>query len=422
MTREDVISYIEGRKRELVEFCCSLIRIPSENPPGDVSSVAAAIEEWLEARGFSVDKHEPERGRVNLVAKIGAGKPVLVLDGHMDVVPAGDPSKWSFDPYCGEVRGGRILGRGSADVKGGLTSLIFAFDALSRIEEELSGTLVLAAVADEETGGSLGTGWLLERGILECDACLVAEPSGTAAAFLGEKGFCWLEVRARGAPAHASLPMLGENAIEKAARVIPVLKRVESMEVDVPEELEDVIASSGEVYAEMARERGASREAIEALAKVAGMYTVNIGIVRGGTKINVVPESCALQVDIRIPPGGSLKSVREIVRELLDRAGLKGLEVEFLAGSEPSYTPPKERICESLLESIRDVLKTEGRLLCITGFTDARFFRARGIPAVVYGPGELGAAHAYDEHVRIEDVVRATQVIACTALDYLTRQ
>lgn len=196
-----------------------MVRIPSVNLPGDMDDIASYIRSWMEKRGFIVETYEPRKGRISLVTEIGEEKrPTLILNGHMDVVPTGDLKRWKFPPYSGDIREGKILGRGATDMKGGLTSIIAAFTAISNVVEKLPGKLILTAVPDEETGGEHGSSWLVKTGKVQGEACLIGEPSGIHGSFIGEKGLCWLRLESRGIPAHGSLPMLGENAIEKLAR------------------------------------------------------------------------------------------------------------------------------------------------------------------------------------------------------------
>ena len=162
--RERVFEDFRGD--EVVELASKLIKIPSVNPPGDTSEIAAFVKDYLEEEGVAVELCEPAEKRVNLIAEIGERESdrVLVLNGHLDVVPIGDRSRWSFDPFSGEVRDGYLLGRGASDMKGGLAGIIYAFKRLVKFEDQLRGRLKLVCVADEETGGTCGASYLVENG------------------------------------------------------------------------------------------------------------------------------------------------------------------------------------------------------------------------------------------------------------------
>ena len=418
-SKEKVQRLIDERREEILQLCSDMVRIPSENPPGDMGEMASFLRGFLEERGFAVEAYEPEKGRINLVARIGAGEPTLILNGHMDVVPAGDRERWDFPPYCGELREGKILGRGATDMKGGLTSLIAAFVAVSQAVGDLPGTLVLTIVPDEETGGEYGSRWLVETGKVRGEACLIGEPTSMVGSFVGEKGICWLRLSARGVPAHGSLPMLGENAIEKLAAAFPILHTIEREEVEIPEDVREIVEASKALYRGMLADRGLADEAkLEAVAGALDHSTVNIGVIKGGSKVNIVPESCSADVDVRVPVGTTPAKVRDRVVELLRERGLADIECELVSYSNPNYTSPSERIYTLLSRNAKDVLGIDLKPLFVTGATDGRFFRLGGIPAINYGPGELALAHAYNEYVRAEDVIRAAKVIAGTIVDF----
>ena len=274
-----------------------------------------------------------------------------------------------------------------------------------------------------ETGGEHGARWLVEQGLLRGDACLMAEPSTIHASVVAEKGICWLKVRAPGRPAHGSLPMLGENAIEKAARAMEVLKGLEDLEVQVPEELAAVVESSRELFKSLApslaQELGLPPAKAEGITRALDHITVNFGIIRGGTKVNVVPEACELDVDVRVPPGFKPEEVLAWVRSRLAEAGLGDVSCEVVHSSEPNYTPPSSRIFGLLKANAKEIAGLDIRPIIITGGTDARFLRWRGVPTIHYGPGVLHKAHAYDEFVEVRDLKVATLVLAGTMLDFI---
>lgn len=412
---------VDEDKEEIIKLCSDMVKIPSENPPGDMGTIASFIRSWLEDRGHTVKMYEPRKGRINALARIGEGKgSALILNGHMDVVPAGDSKRWSFPPFCGKVKGGKILGRGATDMKGGLASLMAAFVTVSEFAKHLAGKLVLTIVPDEETGGEFGSKWLVERGKVAGDACLIGEPSGVRASFIGEKGLCWLRLGSKGLPGHGSLPMLGENAIEKLARAFPIIRKIEGEEVQVPSEISELIRVSQDFYREMVKIKGITDEAkLDSVASALDHNTVNIGVVKGGVKTNIVPESCTADIDIRVPRGERPERVKEHVMEMLREAGLADIECEITAKSEPNYTPPTERIYRILDRNVKEVVGAEIKPLFMTAVTDGRFFRLKGIPSINYGPGEIMLAHAYDEYVSTDDLINATKVVTGTIMDFL---
>lgn len=424
LLKKKLLRHIEDGRADIVQLCSELVKIPSENPPGDVKDIASFIEDWLETRGLKVEAYEPERGRVSLISKIGeTDRPAIILNGHMDVVPAGNPKRWNFPPYCGEVKGSKVLGRGATDMKGGLTSIIVAFATVFQVVKALPGRVILNAVPDEETGGEYGSGWCVKTGKVQGDACLIGEPSGIRHSFIGEKGICWLRLNSEGVPAHGSLPMLGDNAIEKLVKALPIAQRMRREEAETPMEITSVIEASQDFYREMMRGKGVIDEAkIEDAARAINHNTVNIGVIQGGVKTNIVPESCTANIDIRVPAGVTPEKVKMRIEEMLKEAGLADINCEFIDRSNPNYTAPTEEVFTILDNNVREVVGVDAKPLFMTGATDGRFFRLKGIPTINYGPGEISLAHAYNEYVPTDDLIKATKVIAGTIVDFIYQQ
>ena len=226
MKHEELRSLVENRKEELIQLCCEMIRIPSVNPPGEMDEMISYLCAYLEKHGIQYEIKKGKETAPNIIARMGQkdGR-VLLLNGHCDVVPVGNLEKWDFDPFCGEVRGGKILGRGTSDMKTGLAGLLFVMGLLADNQVALDGEVVLSIVPDEEVSGQFGTKWLVENGVIHGDACLIAEPTGSLNCEIGQKGCCWLKLTASGEPAHGSLaPFAGENAI---TRLLTVLTRID---------------------------------------------------------------------------------------------------------------------------------------------------------------------------------------------------
>lgn len=394
----------------VIALASKLIKIPSVNPPGDTGEIARFIKDYLGSNGISAHLYGPSPEKVNVVAKIGGGcgDDALILNGHMDVVPAGDESRWSFPPFFGEVRDNFLLGRGASDMKGGLAGIIEAFIAAAEFEDNLQRPIILACVADEETGGKLGTGYLLEGGITRGSGALIAEPTGLDSINIGEKGVLWVKIKVHGEPGHGSLaPYFGENAIIKVCKVIEDLLKVTEIGSKPPRELGEAIDFS--------------RELIEHVGgKGAGVavdhVTINVGMIRGGVKINVIPDLCELDVDMRIPIGLSSLNVIEFIKEVLGRYGG---ELEMISSSEPNYSSPNCEIVKSLRKVISEILGLEAKPFIQVASSDARFYRARGITAVHYGPGEIGTIHGYDERVGVKELVNAAKIYAGLISEYL---
>ncbi len=398
-------------RSDLPNLASRLIQLPSVNPPGYTVNIAGFIRDWLGGLGFSTEFREYAKDKPNVIARVGRGKPVLILNGHMDVVPPGDESRWTYPPFSGKVVDGRVYGRGATDMKGGLAVIMTVFAELAPlIERQGSGTLIFSATADEETGGHPGVESLVKDGVLIGDAAIVAEPSGSSRYYIGEKGLCQVRLVARGRPAHGSLPILGDNAILRLVRA--VLRAEELINefnrgIKLPSELLDALRNSAETYLEASKSSGLNLT-LSDFERVVGTVSFNPGVVRGGSKINMVPDYAELELDMRVPPGTSPGQVIDYLR-----SGLNGLaDVEVLDASEPNYTSPGEAIVRLVHEGIEKVLGVTPKPIIVTGATDGRYLRARGVPTVVYGPGELALAHAYNEYVTIDDLLRTHDVMA----------
>lgn len=381
-------------KEEVVELTRRLIRIPSVNPPGGEGAVAEHLAALLEREGIQCELQEVEPGRPNLIASIGSGKsPHLAFNGHTDVVGAGERSNWSVDPFAGELRGNRIIGRGACDMKGGIAALTCAFLAIHRAKIPLAGTLSYTAVMGEETG-SIGAGHLLQSGFT-ADAAIVGECSTAEQIGIGYRGALWFEVRTHGRTSHGSRPHQGINAILLLTDLaIPALRKV----VD-----------------EMPH--------VEHSQFIIRKPTLNVGMIAGGFKVNVVPDVCSATFDLRTVPGQSTAQVREAIQQAL--RGLTERHPDFkwdlnvIKQIEPFITDPDSRLVQALIGACRRTNGSPPECVGKTGYSDANAFAGRlGIPAVAFGPGAIGSGHCPDEWVDIDDLYKVAQIYVVAAIDY----
>jgi len=422
---------LRSRREEILQLCSDLVKIPSENPPGDMGEISDFLQDYLEKLGFRVNRYEPLASKISLVARIGNDtRRRIILNGHMDVVPAGDRTKWNFDPYSGERRSGKILGRGATDMKGGLTGMIAAFMAISKVAEDIDGCIDLALVPDEETGGQNGTGWLLRTGNLQGSACIIGEPARLDYSCLGEKGACWLRLSIQGKPAHGSWPMIGKNAVEQFASIIPNLHQIEVETASIPADLTTIIEESQYFYRTVFQKslsQSSSQDEntdleglLDSLSNALDHPTLNLGLLTGGTKINVVPDRCEGELDIRVPVGMTAVGVKNRLLEIIDRTGLADYDCVSLLESNPNYTSPNEWIFQCLQRSVKEVVGLPLKALFATGFTDGKHFRNHDIPTITYGPGEVSQIHSYNEFVNEEEVLQIAEVYALTLVDYFS--
>lgn len=413
MTHEQLRGIIESRREEFLDLCCKMIQIPSVNPPGEMEEITGFICDFFKKHNIDYEILRPTESTPNIIARVGKkGGKTLLMNGHSDVVPVGSLDKWDFDPFCGEIRDGKILGRGTSDMKVGLAGLMFAMAVMADEGIELDGEAVLTVVPDEEVSGIWGTKWLMESGAVTGDACLIAEPTGYFNCEIGQKGCCWLKLTATGTPAHGSLsPFVGENAIVKLMKVLNQIERIRDIVPRYNDEIARVMEESREMGKRLLTAKGAHH--------VLNHVTVNIGKINGGTKVNMVPDYAEAEVDIRLPLGVTTDMVEEMVIRILREVGVSGVDYSFGWRSEPNSTDQKAEIVEAIARSVEEVWGEPLNRTYQWASSDARFFRYAGIPTLQYGPANLEGIHAYNETVDVEDAVNAAKIYLCAIIDYL---
>lgn len=412
--KQEVIEAVDQYAEELIELCGKLIQTPSENPPGDSSEITAFIKDYLEKNDLSVDIHEAQDKMYNIISSYGneEGKN-LIYCGHTDVVPVGDLDKWDFPPLLGEVRDGYLLGRGASDMKAGLGGLIFSVVLMKRMGIELDGQVTLAIVPDEETGGRYGVPWILENRLIEGDGCLIAEPSSTYNPTLGQKGSFAFELEVFGVPGHGSLsPWIGGNAITDAIKAVERIQTVTEIEVEVPEETKELIEVSKRYMREVETDKAPFQDALDHIS-------CNIGMIKGGTAGNVVPESCKVNVDCRLPFGVTQKEMMNYIHNELDALGIDYTFKRTGFESEANYTLPEDPICRAVVNNIAEISEHEAYGVMQWASSDARHFRAHDIPVLQYGPADLNTIHGYNEQAKVDEIVLAAKVYAATIIDFL---
>ena len=367
----------------LVTLTQALVAVDTQNPPGNEAAILEVARGMLEPFGARFEEVEPEPGRTSLLATVGAGdgsRPTLLVNGHLDVVPV-DAGEWSHDPFGPELVDGRLYGRGSADMKGGIAAAVEAMAVLGRAGREPSCDLAFHLVADEERGGRLGTRVLVERGAVRADACVVPEPTGMAVC-VAERGLLTATVTVHGRPAHGGQPQDGVSAIEKAAKVVLALHGADFGGPDHP---------------------------------LLGRPSCNVGVIQGGSGHNTVAERCTLVVDRRLLPGVSREEAEAGLRRRIDAIGDAELRYDLEPGvyGEASELARDHPFVTEVQEVIAAELGRPAPVIGMTFSTDARFVRNQaGIPAVVLGPGAIAQAHTNDEWVLVDRLVDAAAVYA----------
>jgi succinyl-diaminopimelate desuccinylase len=391
--RERVLSKIgEG---DAVRLLRKLVQIPSRNPPGEERELAENVVAWLKKWGVDATLvKEPYAHRPQVVATIRGdeGRPTLVLNGHLDVVPLGEVERWSVNPFGGEVKAGRLYGRGSCDMKGGLTAMMLTAKAITESGHRLKGNLLLHFAVGEETSEPGTKTLLMDKGYTG-DWGIVLEPTNLKVV-TAEKGLLWIDVKIQGKPAHASTPELGINPIEKAADFITRLR----------------------AYREKIREKQ---------HPLLGGAVCSVTMIEAGIKENVVPGSCKVTLDRRLLPGEDLDEVEAEIQTILSQIKQQDETFEGTIsrrgeGFDAAEIPVDSYIAQVVKEAVKKVTGTIPQPSGAAYGTDARnFINDAQIPTVVFGPGDPAEAHTYDESIAISQVVDCSKILALTSLALL---
>ncbi len=412
-----IVAEVDRAADEIVRYTADLVRIPTVNPPGDqYDACARFIGDDLARRGFAVEyvpaqgrpEHTARYPRINVIGtRRGGAGPVVHLNGHFDVVPAG--GGWSVDPFSGCVRDGKIFGRGVCDMKAGIAAAVFAAEAIARAGVRLAGTVEISGTVDEESGGFAGVAYLASAGRLargRTDYVIIPEPLNVDRICIGHRGVYWFEVTARGRIAHGSMPFLGASAIDAMAGLLASIRT------------------------ELLPALGSRRTAMPIVPPAARSATINVNAIEGGQRVAGIQTPCVADLcravfDRRFLIEEGFEATRTEIEQLIARARAASRGVEFelrdLLVVQPTRTPDDSPVIGALEASIQRVLGRPAELIASPGTYDHKHVaRIAGVPhCVAYGPGELELAHQPDEFCRIDDLLSATKVIALATLDLM---
>ncbi|HMB76220.1 MAG TPA: acetylornithine deacetylase/succinyl-diaminopimelate desuccinylase family protein [Kiloniellaceae bacterium] len=411
---------IEDKRDDAVALTQAMVRIPTVNPPGDAyQACAELLGRRLAARGFEIDylRAEGTPGdsdrypRVNLVARRegrSAG-PCVHFNGHIDVVEPGHG--WSFDPFDAEVRDGKIYGRGTCDMKGGLAAAIVAVEALLEEHPDLPGAIEISGTADEESGGFGGVAFLAKKGFFSkprVDHVVIPEPLNVDRVCLGHRGVWWAEVETKGRIAHGSMPFLGDSAIRHMSAF---LSRCEQ-----------------ELYPKLA-EKTCSMPVVPPAARHSSL---NFNSLHGGLGEDheglpsaLVADSCRLVLDRRFLLGETLVDVKQEVLSILEdlqrsRPGFR-FEIRDLMTVQPQMTAADAPVVQAVSAAVTKVLGRAPEHVVSPGTYDQKHITRIGHlqDCIAYGPGILDLAHQPDEFIVIDDMVQSAKVMAAASLTLL---
>lgn len=366
----------------LVERLRRLVSTPSENPPGDELEVAGVVAAFCDELGLDVTTEEAEPGRRSVVARWEGGDgPTVGYCSHIDVVPAGDPALWSVPPYGAAISDGRLHGRGSSDAKGPIAAALEAVAMLRAAGAPIAGRLELALVADEEAMGFKGAGYLVEAGIVHPDVAIVGEPTSLKVV-RAQRGACWFRIVTRGVAGHGSAPERGVNAIKHMAEIVSHLE----------ETLPDITHP------------------------VLGGPSINVGTIRGGEKVNIIPASCVVEVDRRSIPQETKADVEASIGAAVERARQRYPELdatfEMAFYGQPFEVREGAEVLDAVGAAVEEATGAPVQLVGFRGASDARFLAEGGADVVVMGPGDITLAHTARESIDLAELERGAVAYA----------
>ncbi len=403
---EKVAKRVDANRDDLVRFTRELVRIPSVNPPGDYEEISQEMAGLYEGEGLhpvvaSATKKEVEalglaHPRPNVIALVEGAerRPGLCLDAHMDVVAPGDASLWRYPPFGGELHEGRIYGRGAEDTKCHLAAALIACRAIREAGVELKADLLLTATVDDEIGAWPGMGYLVEKGFEEHgfrkpDYHIAGEPTGLESVGCLARGRLWYEIVLKGVSAHGGNPAGGVNAIEKALALAAAVKRY-------PVQSDPLMGSD----------------------------TINLGTIRGGEAVNVVPGRCKITFDIR--PSTDTQAVKEFmertIRELKEADPDFNVEsLRLLNDRRTGGIGPEHDFVKTVQHIAKKVTGKEavprGSMAGYSSLGNAYWTSTGGIAGLMYGGGDFQRAHAVDEFISVDELLETTRVFAALALE-----
>ncbi len=405
---------IEAKTDDLVALTQDLIRFPTVNPPGEAYTPCAEyIGRRLEKRGFTIEyvRGEGTPGdsdrypRTNVVARIEGKRPgrTVHFNSHIDVVEAGDG--WTVDPFAAVVKDGRVYGRGTCDMKGGLAASIVAVEAYLETNPDFAGAIEISGTADEESGGFGGVAYLARKGYFSkprVDHVIIPEPLNKDRICLGHRGVWWAEIETKGQIAHGSMPFLGDCAVRHMGAVLDAFEK--------------------DLFPALDRKR----TAMPVVPEGARRSTMNINSIHGGQTEDYrpglpspnVPDRCRLTIDRRFLLEEDIAEVKTEVTDILDRLKRERPKFDYsirdVMEVQPTMTDREAPVVRAVARAIREIFDREPAYVISPGTYDQKHVARLGhiYDCIAYGPGILDLAHRPDEWVGIVDMVESAKVMA----------
>ena len=423
MSLRRIVSAAEKAEREVAELTSGLVQFNSAHPEGRTDECVRYIKRYFDDHGIENETHTKTQTKPNIVAKIpGASGRKILWVGHLDVVPEGKPEFWKYPPYSGKItEDGRVHGRGSSDMKGSCAAAMVSARILNELKRPVPNPVEFWFTADEEIGGGDGAKWLSETKIFRGDVCVIGDGNGGGKEYpsidMGCKGGARTTLKARGKTAHASTPYLGDNAIEKLMRAIPVVERIADYKLELPRELDGPIRESVRF---LLKTQPMNSEQKRAARRIFNYPSVACTIINGGVKINVVPDYAEAQLDIRLTPGSKPLMMKARIEKLVKEANIPGIEVSVDAGETAGYhEPPNSTFATQFAATVRKATRRKPSFKILTGGTDAISIKNyTSIPCLGYGSSLTGQAHVPDEYITVENLVLGVKIYSTFPIIY----
>jgi acetylornithine deacetylase/succinyl-diaminopimelate desuccinylase-like protein len=380
MNSQILLKAVEADKDSHISLLQSFTQAPSPNRPGDTRAAANVLISYLHSLGITAEIIASQPHMSNIVSNFNftTPGPRLIMNGHIDVFPANNGNDWARDPWSGNIANGRLHGRGTVDVKAGTAASAIAYSYPYRYREHLKGSLGLCAVSDEETGGKWGSKYLLEDERWRGDCKINAEPGGLGTILFAEKGTLRLTFVVRTEGAHGAYLHRSKSATKIAATLIEDLAVVEEIVPKLEPELDEYLRR-GDV-------RGAINGAMgEGAADIVIKPTLNIGTIYGGLEVNMIPDKCVFEADIRLPTGLKADQVMEVIHGIVRRYPKATMEMQKAASNSAVACSHNHPMVKILARNTELVAGKRPLAILSIGATDCKFWRYNEVPAYVFG-------------------------------------
>jgi acetylornithine deacetylase/succinyl-diaminopimelate desuccinylase family protein len=386
---DQLVSYIQSHKDEIVHLASNLINANTVNPPGNEHLAVNILEEYFNKHCIRYDTFAKFTGRTNIVGYIGKGNPKLIVACHLDVVPPGEG--WKTDPFKSVIKNGRIYGRGANDNKGQMASMLALAGFIKENESRLNGSLLLIGAADEEKGSCLGLEYLLDECSVSADYAIIPDVAHNMKIIdVGEKGALFLDITSHGKQAHGSTPEKGNNAIWNMIELLNQLKNMKFKNLS---------------------------------HKLFSPPSLNLGNISGGVTHNIVPAKCEAKLDIRYLPGETekdiLKNINEMIASITKHNPAAKFDIEVVTHLPPTQVSVDNPLISLISKHTESILGTKPIPVGFSGVTVSKQLIGKGIMAVGFGPGDEDQSHISNESISIQELMDFGKIMGLVIFDIL---